>query len=65
MATTWRGKVDESNVKERSRVSKKNPSVGMISPNPKAGPGWRASLRPIPADPKDVKRPTHVDIKKT
>jgi hypothetical protein len=36
-----------------------------ISPNPKAGTGWRASLKNAPADPKDVKRPTASDVVKT
>jgi hypothetical protein len=63
MATAWKDGVEQSNVKERSRVAKNHP--GKMSPIPKAGPGWRGALRKAPADPDDVKRPTASDIVKT
>ena len=92
--TTWQGKAEQSNKKDRSRTSKKYKGIGSIgaidpytppvlrdgaiaspdksgmptmsiSPNPKAGSGWRDAVKPVPATPGDIKRPTQSDIVKT
>jgi hypothetical protein len=44
---------------------KQGESEMSISPEPKAGPGWREAVKNAPADPKDVKRLTQSDIVKT
>lgn len=37
----------------------------MISPEPKAGPGWRNQVKPAPATQDDIKRPGYSDLIKS
>lgn len=88
--STWQGKADKSNAKDRSHTAKKYKgvaSIGLIeplksykdtelaspakpgmpemsiSPEPKAGPGWK--MQNAPAKLGDTKRPTAVELTKT